>query len=208
MRLEFFFDYPSPYAYLANTQLPKLGVDIVYTPIGIRSVMKLVNNQPTPACPAKARYAVLDATRWANSYGVPFQVNAAFVAALRSGDVDIDDFGRGALLAQDLGVFEAYNTAIFRAIWARPHDLISALGRNTVLRVGGLDIPDFWARASAPELHERLERNNRRAAERGVFGVPTFFVDDEIFFGNDRLDVVRARLSTPGQPAPRMADAG
>lgn len=207
MRLEFVFDYPSPYAYLATTQLPKLGVDVTYTPIGILSVMKLVNNQPTPACPAKARYAVMDASRWAKSYGVPFQVNAAFMAALRSGDVDIEDFVRGALLAQDLGVFEAYNTAIFRAIWARPHDLISALGRNTVLRIGGLDIPDFWARAAAPEWHERLESNNRRAVERGVFGIPTFFVDDEIFFGNDRLDAVRARVAAPGRPASGAAAA-
>jgi 2-hydroxychromene-2-carboxylate isomerase len=201
MRLEFFFDYPSPYAYLANTQLPKLGVDITYTPIGIRSVMKTVNNQPTPACPPKARYAVMDASRWAKSYGVPFEVNAAFVTALVSGDVDIEDYTLGALLAQDLGVFEAYNTAIFRAIWERPHDLISALGRNTVLRVGGLDIPDFWIRAAAPEVRRRLESNNRRAVARGVFGIPTFFVDDEMFFGNDRLGAVRARIATELRPA-------
>lgn len=208
MRLEFVFDYPSPYAYLAATQLAKLGVETTYTPIGILSLMKLVNNQPTPACPPKLRYAAMDAARWAKSYGVPFHVNAPFMAALQSGDVDIEDFVRGALLAQDLGVFDAYNTAIFRAIWAEPRDLISAIGRDIVLRVGGLRIADFWAMAAAPALRQRLDDNNRRAAERGVFGVPTFFVDDEIFFGNDRLEVVRARLSAGRQGISGMAAAG
>jgi 2-hydroxychromene-2-carboxylate isomerase len=207
MRLEFVFDYPSPYAYLATTQLPKLGVDIAHTPVGILSVMKLVNNQPTPACPSKQHYARLDSARWAKFYGVPLHVNPPFMAALRSGDVDMEDFVRGALLAQDLGIFEAYNTAIFRAIWAEPRDLVSALGRDTVLRVGGIRIPDFWAMAAAPALRQRLDENNRRAAERGVFGVPTFFLDDEIFFGNDRLDAVRARLSAHRQAISSTAAA-
>jgi 2-hydroxychromene-2-carboxylate isomerase len=69
--VEFFFDYVSPYAYPANTQLSKLEVPIARRPIAIVEVMKLVNNQPSLTCPPKARYAALDAKRWADRYGVP-----------------------------------------------------------------------------------------------------------------------------------------
>jgi 2-hydroxychromene-2-carboxylate isomerase len=195
MQLEFVFDYPSPYAYLASTQLPWLGVDVVHTPVGILTVMKQVNNQPSPKCPSKARYAMLDALRWAKHYGVPLQLNRPFMSAIGDGSFDYQVLTRGALLAQDLGVFECYNAAIFRALWADPQDLVSEAGRNAVLRANGIDFSDFWARASAADLYDRLEENNRQAAERGVFGVPTFFADDEMFFGNDRLSFVRARLS-------------
>jgi 2-hydroxychromene-2-carboxylate isomerase len=71
MRVEFVFDYPSRYAYLASTQLESLGVPVGYEPIGIVEVMKRVDNQPSPACPPKARYAGIDAARWAHRYGVP-----------------------------------------------------------------------------------------------------------------------------------------
>jgi 2-hydroxychromene-2-carboxylate isomerase len=64
--VEFFFDYVSPYAYLANKQLAELQVPIGMRPIAILEVMKLVNNQPSPRCPPKARYAALDAKRWAD----------------------------------------------------------------------------------------------------------------------------------------------
>jgi hypothetical protein len=88
MRVEFVFDYPSRYAYLASTQLESLGVPVGYEPIGIVEVMKRVDNQPSPACPPKARYAGIDAARWAHRYGVPFEINQAFLTALGTGTFD------------------------------------------------------------------------------------------------------------------------
>jgi 2-hydroxychromene-2-carboxylate isomerase len=194
MRLEYAFDYPSPYAYLASTRLKTLGIDAEHTPIDILTVMKAVNNQPTPACPPKARYTAMDAARWAALYGVPLEINWALRAAARDGSFEWHVLTRGALVARDLGLMEAYSTAVFGAIWAEPADLTSEQGRRAVLRKAGIDIPDLWERASTAEIGAQLDANNRQAIERGVFGVPTFLVDGELFFGNDRLDIALTRL--------------
>lgn len=65
MQIEFVFDYRSPYAYLANTQLSNLTHPIDYVPVDTLTVMKAVNNQPSTECPAKAKYARIDIARWA-----------------------------------------------------------------------------------------------------------------------------------------------
>ncbi len=195
MPLEYVFDYPSPYAYLASTQLPRLGVEIAYTPVAVLDVMKAVNNQPSLACPAKLRYAVLDAQRWAKLYSVPLRLNRPYLDAFGSPDFDHRALARGALVAQESGVFAAYHDAVFSALWAEPEDLVSEDGRRAVLRARGIDDPDFWRRAADGEIRRRLEANNRRAVERGVFGIPTFFAGAEIFFGNDRLALAASRLA-------------
>jgi 2-hydroxychromene-2-carboxylate isomerase len=193
MRLEYVFDYPSPYAYLASTRLKTLGIDAEHTPIDILTVMKAVNNQPTPACPPKARYTAMDAAL-GGAVRSPLEINWALRAAARDGSFEWHVLTRGALVARDLGLMEAYSTAVFGAIWAEPADLTSEQGRRAVLRKAGIDIPDLWERASTAEIGAQLDANNRQAIERGVFGVPTFLVDRELFFGNDRLDMALARL--------------
>jgi 2-hydroxychromene-2-carboxylate isomerase len=198
MRLEYVFDFVSPYAYLASTQLRKLKIDAELTPIDILTVMKTVNNQPSIVCPAKLRYAMLDTGRWAAQYGVPLRLNEALMAAFQDGRFAWPVLTRGALVAEDAGVGKEYIAAIFRAVWAEPADLLSEEGRRTVLRDARIDVPDLWERAATAEIAARLEANNGKAAERGVFGVPTFFVDGEPFFGNDRLEMVLARLHGEG----------
>jgi 2-hydroxychromene-2-carboxylate isomerase len=195
MLVEFVFDYPSPYAYLAGTQLKRLGVPIRYEPVDIIDVMQRVHNQPSPACPPKARYSGLDAARWARRYGVPFEVNEDFLKALRNGTFEYQILTRGALVALTVGVFESYNAAVFAAIWAKPEDVVTEHGRDAFLKRHGIEVPGFWQLADSAEQRAELERRSIAAAERGVFGVPTFFVADEMFFGNDRLDFVRERIA-------------
>ena len=195
-RVEYFFDYVSPYAYLANTQLPGLGVPVEMRPVAIVEVMKRVNNQPSPACPPKGRYAGLDAARWAELYGVPFAANTRLWAAMRAREFNPEILIRGALAAKALGVFPAYHDAIFTAVWGVPEDLHSEASRQAFAAANGLP-DDLWSRAADPALDAAVEADIAEAADRGVFGVPTFFVDGEIFFGNDRLDFVRRRLAAP-----------
>jgi 2-hydroxychromene-2-carboxylate isomerase len=202
MPVEFVFDYPSPYAYLASTQLESLGVPVRYEPIGIIEVMKCVNNQPSPACPPKAHYAGIDAARWARRYGVPFEINQAFLAALGTGTFDYQVLTRGALVAKELDVFALYNAAMFEAIWGKPQDIVTEVGRETFLKRLGIDASHFWQRAESPDLRAELQRRNQVAGQRGVFGVPTFFIDNEMFFGNDRLDFVRERIAAHSQDIP------
>ncbi|MBX3489856.1 2-hydroxychromene-2-carboxylate isomerase [Parvibaculum sp.] len=189
--VEFYYDYPSPYTYLAHKQMKTLGAPVTYRPMHILGVMKLVGNIPSPQCPPKGRYAGMDAARWAKRLGIPMTTNADFWAALLGGKLDSTLLTKGAMAAQDLGVADAYNDAIFDAIWKTPRDIVSAEGRNAVLADAGIAGKGIWEKAETPEFRERLEAETKAAAARGVFGTPTFFVGDDIFFGNDRLDFVR-----------------
>ncbi|NNJ16027.1 2-hydroxychromene-2-carboxylate isomerase [Pseudomonas putida CSV86] len=194
MNLQSVFDYTSPYAYLANTRLPGLDHPVEYLPVDILFVMKQIGNQPSPACPPKARYSGIDAARWAALYQVPFAPNRALFQAMREGRLDNALLVRLAVAAQQAGVFETLHPALFAAVWAGSDDLASTQGREAFLRNLELDA-DLWQLADSPHVRERLAANNALAIERGVFGVPTFFCDDEMFFGNDRLDFVRAAIA-------------
>ncbi|MET1025758.1 MAG: DsbA family protein [Dongiaceae bacterium] len=194
MRVEFILDYRSPYAYLLNTQMKNLNTTVEYRPIDIVEVMKKVNNQPSPLCPPKGRYALFDAGRWAQHYGVGFTPNMAFLQALREGRFEGTMASRAALAAQQLGVFDRLNDALFTAIWAGTDDLVSDEGRAAFLVRHHIAAPDLWRLAEDPSIRKKLAEDALEFAERGVFGVPTVFVDSEMFFGNDRLDFIRARL--------------
>lgn len=195
MSLQFVFDYRSPYSYLANTRLSSLDEPIDYQPVNALAVMRKVNNRPSPECPPKARYAMKDAGRWARLYGVPLAPNPALMQAMRAGSFDGALFCRAGLAAMDLGVFERAHPALFEAIWAARDDMLSDEGRASFLVQHGIDA-DIWHRAESTDIREWLAQNDEDAATRGVFGVPSFFVGEELFFGNDRLDFVRAALQT------------
>jgi 2-hydroxychromene-2-carboxylate isomerase len=192
--LEFHFDYLSPYTYLADTQLGSLDAEIDYRPVAIVPVMALVNNQPSPKCPPKGRYAGIDAARWATRYGVKLQSNPGLWGALSKG-FDAGVLIRGALAAQAQGTFTRYHHAIFNAVWRDNGDVVTQQGRDAILAAAGLDPAALWREADAPATVALLEARIKAAAEKGVFGTPTFFLGDEPFFGNDRLDFIRERLA-------------
>lgn len=204
MSVRFVFDYRSPFSYLANSQLAGLGASSIdFHPVDVLHLMENVNNQPSSKCPNKLRYAFVDAARWADVYGVPMQPNRAFFASPEAPQV-ARLMLQGALAARAHGVFAPYHAAIFDAMWGTPRDLISLQGRLEVLAAKGLDAQMLWDVAADPALKDQLALNDERAAAAGAFGVPTFFVGSEIFFGNDRLDMVRERiaaLDASGRPA-------
>lgn len=187
--LDFYFDYRSPYAYLAQTQVRKLGLDIAWRPFEILQLMDQVGNVPTSIiCKPKGKYLGVDLMRWVAMYKVPFQRHP------QSGTIDARRLLRATLAAAELGQADAAVGAIFGAYWgsgaplATPEDVVAVLGRVDV------GAPDLVARIDAPELDAALDAATDEAAARGVFGAPTIYVGDEMFFGNDRLDFVRARL--------------
>jgi len=194
VRLEFFFDYLCPYSYLASTRLSGLGVEPELRPVAIVEVMARVNNQPSPRCPSKARYGALDTNRWAKLYGVPLAYNTPLWAALRAGEFPLRVLTRGALAAKGLGVLSTYTEAMFQAVWAAPEDVFTGAGRRAFADAHGLPA-ELWEHADDPRIDTLIEADVSEAVDRGVFGVPTIFVDGEMFFGNDRLDFVRRRLA-------------
>jgi 2-hydroxychromene-2-carboxylate isomerase len=189
IQIEFYFDFASPYSYLAATQLPALtertGAAIVYRPFRLLELMKIVGNRPTTIeCKNKGNYAGADIGRWAARYKVPFQRNP------HRRNFDYAALGRGALVAIDEGRGANYVDAVYRAIWAGEQDLTDTTVFAGLLDQAGFDGAGLLRAAVGAEHIARLEQQTADAAQRGVFGSPTFFVRDQMFFGNDRLDFV------------------
>jgi 2-hydroxychromene-2-carboxylate isomerase len=197
VQLEFYFDFLSPYSYMASTRLPLLSVGhcitVRYHPFTLIALMQQVGNRPTTLeCRNKGLYAITDLQRWARLYQVDFAATPYWQ------HIDFPELGRGALVAIDEGRGADYVKAVYAALFGQPLDL----SRRAVL-LGVLDRAGFAGarlleRAAAPEFAARLESNTAAAAERGVFGSPTLFVGEEMFFGNDRLDFVTEALRAAG----------
>lgn len=187
-RIEFFYDFRSPYSYLAFTQLLDMDVDISLRPMQILKVMEKVGNVPTTiTCAAKGRYARMDLARWAQRYGI----------ALNPSDMrktDGDACSRAVLAAASSAEANAITLAIYRACWSEGKTLENSDDVLAAIRAAGIDTAGIAARLDTDEVVARLEANTDEAAERGVFGSPTVFVGDVLFFGNDRLDFVREEL--------------
>jgi len=195
MNLDFYLDYRSPFAYMANIQLKRIAVTLVRKPIEVVSVMKAVNNQPSTMCPSKARYAAVDAARCAKFHGAPFVPNGALLGAFMKGGIEPSLLSRVAIAAQGLGIFDQVNDALFAAVWAGDADLLSESGRRSFLAANNIEAENLWEIAETPEVARQLAEFHEEAVGRGVFGVPTFFVGSEMFFGNDRLNFVEAALN-------------
>jgi len=193
--IEFYFDFPSPYSYLAHTQLPKIaaehGATVTYHPFRILELMTIVSNRPTTIeCKNKGKYAGVDLQRWTKRYNVDFSRNP------HSKSFDYAELDRAALVAIGDGRGAEYVTAVFTAIWGKPVDLSQRAVLSEVLEKAGFNAPQLIQRASHAGIVAKLEAETRAAAERGVFGAPTMFVGQHMFFGNDRLDFVAEALGS------------
>jgi 2-hydroxychromene-2-carboxylate isomerase len=190
-QIEFFFDYGSPYSYLADTQLENLvantGCQIVYRPMLLGGVFKATGNRSPAAetIEAKRRYGVTEMARFITHYGCAFRSNPFFPintlhtmrtchAALRAGD------------------FETFHQAVYPAFWAEEKNLGDQVVLADVLDRAGLDGKALIEAALDPEVKLSLRETTDEAVERGAFGAPTFYVGDEMFFGADRLPFVEA----------------
>lgn len=189
--VEFLFDFGSPTTYLAYKQLPKIaarhGARIVWTPMLLGAVFKATGNSSPAMIPAKARYMNHDLTRFAKRYGVVLNFNTHF-------PVNTMPIMRGAVAYQSTNQFDIYVNAMFDAMWAHPRNLNDPNEIAHVLKDIAIDPGDFMARIERAEVKERLKANTESAVARGVFGAPTFFVNGEMFFGQDRLDFVEETL--------------
>ncbi len=194
-RVEFFFDFGSPTSYLAYTQLPALaadcGADLVWRPMLLGGVFKATGNASPVMVPAKGRWMFDDMPRFAQRYGVAFQHNPHF-------PINTLTLMRGAvgLQMREPARFGAYVDAVYRGMWAESRNLGDATELAALLSANGFDAEAFAALTADPEVKARLVANTEEAVARGVFGAPTCFVGERLFFGQDRLDFVREALLT------------
>lgn len=192
-KLEFFFDYVSPYTYLANSQVQDIGAEVVYRPMLLGAVMQAAGNKPPRTVPAKGRYLEMDIQRWTAAYGIPFKWGSLFpqrtVNALRV-----------AIVAGKQGKFHAVHEPLFKAVWVDDIDVSDEVVLTDIVSNAGMDASSVLEEIATDEIKDELRANTEEAVARGIFGAPTFFVGDEMFFGNDRFDFIRAELGLSRTP--------
>lgn len=187
-KLEFFYDYVSVYSYLADSQLKNLaGAGIVYRPMFLGAVMEATGNRPPGTVKAKGKYLHTDIARWVERYSLPFKMNPVFpqntLKALRL-----------ALVAQKQGGFEEVHQALFDGMWVQGQDLNNEDVLAGIAAKAGIAIGDITAAA----IKDELKANTDEAVARGAFGAPTFFVGEQMFFGNDRFEFIEEALGIRG----------
>ena len=192
--VEFFFDLGSPATYLAYTQLPKIcaqtGSQLVYKPMLLGGVFKATGNASPAMIPAKGRYMFKDLDRYAQRYDVPLKFNPHF------------PINTLMLMRAVTGMqvrhperFQAFIDCLFSALWVEGRNLDDPATVAAVLTEHGFEPNAVLALTADEQIKTLLKENTERAVQRGVFGAPSMFVGDELFFGQDRLDFVREALS-------------
>jgi 2-hydroxychromene-2-carboxylate isomerase len=192
--LEFFFDLGSPATYLAYTQLPALcaetGTRLVYQPMLLGGVFKATGNASPITVPAKGRYMFDDLARYAVRYNVTLKFNPHF------------PINTLMLMRAVTGVqmhqperFQAFIDCLFRALWVDGRHLGDPAVVATVLAEAGFNPEEVLALANDEAVKTALKDKTEQAVQRGVFGAPSMFVGNQLFFGQDRLEFVREALS-------------
>jgi len=187
-RVAFLFDYASPWSYLASELLPRRLPDIAieYRPIYLRGLETFSKGMPYNA--AKLQYIARDLRRCAEheqiAVTIPpnFPVNGLYAV-------------RGALWMIERDGFAEYHQRMFHAAWRDGRDVSRKEVVIEIAAESGEDADAFAAAIDSAEIKDRLKRETAAAEARGVFGVPTFFVGDELFWGHDRLDYVARALA-------------
>lgn len=192
---EFWFDFGSTASYLAWTQLPQLeaatGARAVYKPMLLGGVFQATGNQSPANIPAKKTYLLEEVNRFAKRYGVPFVLSPYF-------PVNTLLFMRGAIALQMKGdaQFMDYCRAVFNAIWVDSLNLNDPAVAAAALGKAGFDAQALVALASEQTTKDALKAATQAAVDRGVFGAPTFFVGDQMFWGQDRMEFVKEALQS------------
>jgi 2-hydroxychromene-2-carboxylate isomerase len=190
---EFWFDFGSPAAYLAFTQISsteaETGAKAIYRPMLLGGVFQATGNQSPATIPAKGKYIFDDFNRYAKRYGVPFNNNPHFpintLLLMR---------GASGMQEQYPEQFLAYCRTAFQAIWVDALNMNDPATVGAVLYKAGFDPQQLMTLANDQVTKDALKAATAQAVSRGVFGAPTFFVDDHMFWGQDRLDFLKEAL--------------
>lgn len=194
--LDFLFDFASPNAYLCHRVLPafaaRTGLTVNYQPVLLGGLFKATNNRaPFVAfadVPAKMQYEMLELRRFVARHRIPFAMNPHF-------PVNTLALMRGALAARDLGCFETYVEGMMHFMWEAPRKLDDPAVIADTLRELGLDAERILARSAEADIKQALLDGTAQAAARGAFGIPTFFLGDEMWFGKERLQDIEDHLN-------------
>lgn len=195
--ITFYFDFASPYGYLASTQIERLaekhGRSVDWRPIMLGAAMKITGGRPLPQIPLRDDYSRRDIPRFARYLGVPFKAPPIMpILALAASRAYYWCRDRDPALAKKLA------QALFHAHFGEGQDIAQPEQVAAVAAPLGIETRELLAAIQTPEVKERLKAETTAAIERGVFGSPYFVVDGEPFWGADRLAQLDRWLETGG----------
>lgn len=191
-KIEFYFDFGSPNAYLSYKRIPdiekRLGAEFEMKPILLGGVFKATGNQsPFMAfanIPAKLAYERVEMMRFIKRYEMTqFKMNPFF-------PINTLLLMRGSILAQQTGIYDRYIEMVFTAMWEKGLNMGDQAVFAEQLESIGVDAQEFMSKLGESSVKQPLVDATQAAVERGIFGSPSFFVGEELFFGKDKLDDV------------------
>ena len=179
----FCFDFGSPYSSLAYNYLSpikKAGAQIDLKPVLLGGIFKATGNQPPATVQKKGEYMFKDIQRWANKLDISFKMNPYF-------PILTVPHMRGAILAQKKDILEDYMQSMFDSMWLKGLNLNDQEILTKVASESGIDPNDFAEGISSDEIKDELRVNTQFAIDKGAFGVPTYFLENEMFWGIDSI---------------------
>jgi 2-hydroxychromene-2-carboxylate isomerase len=189
VEIPFYFDYACPWAYLGSARVESyfrdLGVEIDFRPVRLADLTETTGPKGLPPGERKRRWYVADLQGWAEMIGAELALEA------RANRPDTRLLLQAALVAKDRGAFRAFHYAAYRARWAEARAVDDPAVVRALLEGAGLAGEEALAEARSEALAARLDADTRAAVARGVFGVPTLFVGERMFWGNDRFELAR-----------------
>lgn len=193
MTIEFFYDIASSYSYLAATQVDgvgeRVGREVVWRPFLLGAVFKATGNQSPAMIAAKGSWMGTDLAQWAEHYEVPFTFNPNFPP----NSLRVQRVLASVAANEGQDALRELSMAVYRAHWGdASYDATTEDGFRQALAGTSFDPAELWARAGDPAVKELLKESTNEAIERGAFGAPTFFVGDDMYWGNDRLSLLEA----------------
>ena len=192
--VEFYFDLGSPYSYLAYYRLLQIAeqqeIQVVYKPILLGGVFKATGNRSPIEVPVKGVYSILDMQRWAEYYQIQMQMNPHFPM----NTLTLMRILTGVQLLH-LEKFEQVLKLLFDAMFGTPQNLNEPTVLAEVLEPSGFSVEDIMSMVQSDVVKQKLITETEQAILRGIFGAPTFFVGDEMYWGQDRLHFVEQALN-------------
>ena len=189
--LDFYFSFTSPYSYIAHTQLAGLAertqCSIAYHTIDLGKIFELTGNARPISVPAKRKYLAKDIGCWCRYYNIPFKLSSRFPINTRPATA-------GAAIAQKQGKLPEFVEIVLQAFFVEDRDIADVQVLAELATKIGLDADDVAAGVNDLAILKEIDAETEAAAKRGVFGAPTFFVGDDMYFGSDRLMFVEQAL--------------
>jgi len=184
---EFYFDFSSPYTYLAHKEIRKIEKDydtkIKYMPILLGGILKSTGIKANADIPNKAKYMIKDCKLWAEKKNIKFKFNDFFPISTLA-------LMRCTLVAEKKNLSKIFIDKIFDSIWSNGLNLNNKIVLEKILKSINLDPDNFIKDSEMLTIKNELKNKTDDALKKGIFGCPTFIVNNKIFWGQDRLEFV------------------